>query len=77
MIELTPVENSSAIMAQGYDKAQGVLRIQYKSGAVHDFQGVSAEDAAGLVSAESAGRYLNSVIKATYQSELVVQSEEG
>lgn len=78
IIGLTPVQNSKAIGAYGYDAAQRVLRVQFAGGKIHDYLDVDAKDAAGMDTAESIGRYVSTVIKPAYESTPVESAaEEG
>jgi len=64
-VELTSV-TSSTIDAFGYDPALNELYVQFKSGSIYTYQGVSESVYAELCEAESFGKFLNSNIKGTY-----------
>lgn len=50
---------SSAIKAVGHDPATNTLRIEFLSGGVYDYSGVSADEHAELMSAESHGKHFH------------------
>ncbi len=58
-MELISVESSN-IAAIGYAEEYGLLRVQFKDGAVYDYAGVSAERYAMLMAANSKGHCLRS-----------------
>ncbi len=57
-----PVKSSN-LREIGYDPTSHELRVVFASGAVHDYSGVSPERYAGLMSAESHGKYFAEHIK--------------
>ncbi len=75
---LKPVE-SSMIAATGYDPASRTLAVHFRNGtAMHHFRDVPPEVAAGLDSAESAGRYFNANIRGKFDVEQVpLEATEG
>jgi hypothetical protein len=64
-VELQSV-TSSTIDAFGYDPTLNELYVQFKSGSIYTYQGVSESVYAGLCEAESFGKFLNANIKGTY-----------
>ena len=64
-VELQSV-TSSTIDAFGYDPTINELYVQFKSGSVYTYQGVSESVYAELCEAESFGKFLNANIKGTY-----------
>ena len=71
MIALQPIEGSSQLAAAGYDSASQTLAVKFNSGGVYHFRGVPPEDAEGLRTAQSPGRYLQSTIKPAYEFEKI------
>jgi len=57
------VVKSSNLVAVGYDKASSKLEIEFKNGAVYQYDGVSKEEYAGLMDAASQGDYFNQNIR--------------
>lgn len=68
-IPLTPV-NSSQLAAVGYDPAGRTLAIQFKgkggAGSTYHYAEVPAEVHAGLMSAESCGKFFGASIKGKF-----------
>ncbi len=62
MFQMQPVE-SSQIAAIGYEQTQQVLRVEFKNGALYEYQNVEPETHASLMAAESVGSLFNQVIK--------------
>jgi hypothetical protein len=60
---------SSNINAAGYDTAKQILAVQFKSGVIYHYAGVSLETATAFYCAESKGRYYTAHIKGKYQAE--------
>lgn len=61
-IELEPVK-SSLIEAIGYDAPTQTLRVRFKSGATYDYQNVTGEIHAQIISAPSIGHAINETLK--------------
>ena len=61
-MKMIPVE-SSHLAKIGYDPDRRECRVQFKDGTLHDHLGVSPEKFAGLMSAESHGKYYAAHIK--------------
>jgi hypothetical protein len=64
-IQLQPVK-SSHISAVGYDADSGTLVVEYGSGSRYAWYGVSQADYDGLMSADSAGKFMHGTIEAMY-----------
>ena len=64
-ISLKPV-SSSNIDSIGYSIATETLRVQFKTGAIYDYEGVPVEVYQQMQNASSVGCYLNKHIKNTY-----------
>ena len=60
-----PVKSSN-LKEIGYDPTNHELRVVFASGAVHDYSGVPADRYAGLMGAESHGKYFAEHIKPHY-----------
>lgn len=54
---------SSSLLAVGYDPQARVLEVEFVSGAVYRYDDVDADEHAGLLRAESKGRYFNANIR--------------
>jgi hypothetical protein len=54
--DMTPI-NSSAIEAIGYDNNRRALAVRFKGGSLHLFSGVSRDEHAALMGAESIGSH--------------------
>lgn len=65
--EMTPIE-SSMFSGHHYDPNSRVLTVQFKNGAVHQYDDVSAEKHEAFTGAASAGKYFNSKIKNNHLS---------
>lgn len=59
---LDPVESSN-IKAIGHDPATNVLRVQFRSGATHDYHGVTREQHQALIGADSIGGHFHRHIR--------------
>jgi hypothetical protein len=65
VIVRAPIE-SSCIAAVGFAPTARILEIEFRSGAVYRYFGVSAEDHAALINASSEGAHLNAFIRRRY-----------
>ena len=75
MIQLKPIQSSN-LAATGYDPATKVLAIRFTGGdKVYHYQDVPPEVAAGLDSAESAGRYFASHIRGKFAHNVVLDEQ--
>lgn len=54
---------SSNVVSVGYDASARTLEIEFKGGVVYQYYSVPASIFAGLMNAESVGRYLNQQVK--------------
>lgn len=54
---------SSQLKSVGHDPETNKLHIEFKSGAVYEYDGVSAQDHAELMSAPSIGQHFSSKVK--------------
>ncbi len=64
-MERTPV-TSADLCSVGYDEESMTLEIEFKKGAVYQYNGVPREEYQNLMSAPSHGRYFNANIKNRY-----------
>lgn len=67
-MKLTPTPQSSNIAGHGHDPETSTLLIQFKNGAVHKYEGVTAEDYAALAGAESVGKHFYAEIRGKFSS---------
>ena len=75
VITLKPIKSSN-IAASGYDPATQVLAIRFTGGGkVYHYQQLPAAVAAGLESAESAGRYFASEIRGKFHHNVVLDGQ--
>lgn len=58
---------SSELHSVGYDDVSNVLEVQFRTGGIYRYFGVPPDVHAALLTAESKGRFFNSVIKPRYQ----------
>lgn len=64
---MLPVQSTMA-EAVGYDPHQNVLQIQFKNGAVYQYEDVEVDTWHDLQESESPGRFFNQEIKGNYRS---------
>jgi hypothetical protein len=64
-MERTPV-SSSNISAIGYETETQTLEIEFLSGGVYQYAGVSVEEYEALMNADSKGKYFHANIKNRY-----------
>ncbi len=57
---------SSAVASVGYDQALGVLELEFASGEVYRYFGVSAAVHAALMQAPSKGAFINRQVRTGY-----------
>ncbi len=62
-IELTPVEGSSLIRADGWNEDDTVLIVKYHNGKTYRFSGLSAAVRKAYEAADSKGKYLRRSIE--------------
>lgn len=65
MMQMRPLR-SSAIAAAGYDPDSRTLEVEFTSGRSYTHPGVPPEVYAGLIGADSPGRYYSQNIKGVY-----------
>ena len=54
----TKVESSN-VESVGFDRASGLLEVEYKGGKIYHYPATSADEYAALLAAESKGQYLH------------------
>lgn len=54
---------SSNIVSVGYDPASEILELEFHGGAVYRYDGVTAEEHAALIGADSIGSYVANVLR--------------
>lgn len=64
-MERRPV-SSSNLAAVGYDKSRKILEIEFRTGAIYQYQAVHANTARGLLAAPSKGKYVWKNIRGKY-----------
>lgn len=74
-MQRTPVK-SGQIVSIGHDPATSTLEIEFPRGALYRYTGVSAEDAAKFIGAESAGKHFAAHIKGKFDYSKVEQKPE-
>jgi hypothetical protein len=62
---------SSELHSVGYDDANHLLEVQFRTGGVYHYFGVPREAYNALITAVSMGRYFNTQIKPAYPCERV------
>jgi hypothetical protein len=69
--EKIPLEavTSSNLAAIGYDPQKKILAVQFRSGAIFHYAGVSLETATAFYAAESKGKHFAHAIRGLYQGE--------
>ena len=63
----TPVK-SSAIKSIGHDAEKNILQVEFHTGHVYEYEGVTEEDHAALISASSVGAHMNNFIMGKFPS---------
>lgn len=63
--------SSSVIASAGYDDDRNLLQLTFCSGRVYNYYQVPRSVYEELLTAESAGKYLNEFIRKIYENELV------
>jgi hypothetical protein len=69
-MEITPV-TSECLSAVGYDPASQTLRLQFNSGATHDYDGVAPEQYEALMASDSLGKHFQRHIRAQFSQRKV------
>jgi KTSC domain len=72
----TAVE-STTLATVTYDETQEALQLVFRSGAIYQYSGISAEVHEGLLSAASKGGYFNRFIRGRFPYRLLVNSDAG
>lgn len=67
---LTPVKSSN-IKAVGYDAGSKALTVEFHGGAQHIYEDVPPEKHAGMMEADSPGRYFHANIRNAHKSSKV------
>lgn len=57
---------SSSILSVGYDDGEQILELEFRGGAVYQYDGVGSDIMQLLHDGRSIGRFVNQVIKTTY-----------
>lgn len=70
-MEMTPVKDSVAIKAIGYDPESQTLRIQFHSGSTHQFNGVPEHVHKNFVIADSKGRFFQKQVREKFEQQKV------
>lgn len=58
---------SSNVASIGYDSVKRILEVEFKGGAVYQYDGVPISQYEAIMVAPSVGRYLNDHIKGVYE----------
>jgi hypothetical protein len=75
-MDSTAVE-STTLAAVAYDEAQEALQLEFRSGAIYQYLGVTAEMHEELLNAASKGSYFNRFIRGRFPYRLLVNREAG
>lgn len=70
-MQMQHVENSSSVVAHGYDASARRMRLTFKSGGSYDYEDVPPEVYAELAGAKSIGAHFHAHIKPTYRASKV------
>lgn len=62
---------SSVIASAGYDEDRQVLEIKFRTGRIYHYRQVPRAVYETFMTADSAGKYFNDVIRTSYEGELV------
>jgi hypothetical protein len=62
---------SSNIKSVGYDPEQKILEIEFKSGAVYQYEEVPEDVFQEMLVAESVGKYFNTQVKGNYSEKRI------
>lgn len=68
----TPVESSN-LVSVGHDPSVNILQVEFKGGAIYNYFQVPPSVFNDLMAAESCGKFLNAVVKPTYNFEKLEQ----
>lgn len=75
-IAMTPV-TSSNIAKLGYDVADMILVIEFKSGGTYHYKGVSIDQFRAFITAESVGKHYHSDIRGKFDAEKIEEDQDG
>jgi len=76
MMHMIPVLNSTNINEIGFDPDTNTLRVQFKTGAEYEYEGVSQETFNQFRDAPSAGKFFHQRIKGLFPARKVKDAEE-
>ena len=65
--------DSSVIASVGYSPDDRILEVEFQTGRVYHYLGVPPEQHSRLLSADSAGKYFNRVIRDHYETREVTE----
>jgi hypothetical protein len=68
---------SATLGAIGYDDAQGILRLEFRSHAVYSYFGVPGVVYEGLLAASSKGKYFNGAIRGHFPHGRIPDTQSG
>ena len=75
-MHVTAVE-STTLATVAYDKARGLLQLEFRSGAIYQYFGVAAAVHEALLGAPSKGSYFNLFIRGRYPYSLASHGQGG
>jgi hypothetical protein len=68
-MERTPVKSSN-VASVGYDGANKILEVAFRSGGIYQYTGVEPKTHADLMGAESVGRFVNqNIVRAGFKAQ--------
>ena len=70
-LPMLPVQSTMA-NAVGYDPHQGLLQVEFKNGAIYQYEGVKPETWEELQDTDSPGKFFNRQIKGNYASRRIL-----
>lgn len=62
---------SSNLKSVGHDPEQSILEVEFKSGAVYQYEEVPEDVYQDMLAAESVGKYFNTQVKGSYSEKRV------
>lgn len=75
--DIRAIENSSNVVAAGYDPETETLRVEFKGGSEYDYHGVPPEMSQAFFDAPSQGSYLSSIIKPACPAAKVIKEKDA
>jgi hypothetical protein len=66
--------DSTTIKRCFYDHTKGILKVEFNSGSLYEYEGVPSEVYDSLCKAESQGRFFNESIKSNYSHNKLLNS---